>query len=851
MNNKTNKMVGIVATAALATSMVAGAGSASAQTPDTLKASEPAKAKAAVQNAPTAYNVPITFAKKEYTMKKGQSNVVNNLVDLLGMSAKVQTPDGLRSLEYFVKYNVDAVDINKVGDYTVNFTLNHVDDDERYTFKGQGSAIVHVVESGKPTISFKNGKNITARVGDTFEPYKYVTAMDAEDGNITSNVKAFDTKAGKMLTVLNTEGTINVQFTVKDSDGNLTTETATLTVLPAKEVEDAAPVLNVPSNTTITEGDNFDVMSGVSATDKEDGNITSKVTYEGSVNTNKAGTYTIKYTVKDSAGHTVTKTRTVTVNAKPVEDAEPVLSVPAETTITEGDNFDPMAKVKALDKEDGDITSKVVVNGSVNTNKEGTYKIHYTVKDSAGHTVTKIQTVIVKAKPVVDEAPVLKVPAETTITEGDTFDPMTGVKATDKEDGDITSNVVVEGKVDADKAGTYTIKYTVKDSAGHVVTSEQKVTVKAKPVIEDEKPVLKVPTETTITVGDKFDPMTGVKATDKEDGDITSKVVVEGKVDAYKEGTYTIKYTVKDSKGHEVTATQKIVVKAKEEVKDEAPVLKVPSETTITVGDKFDPFAGVSATDKEDGDLTDRVDFEGEVNTEKAGTYTLEYSVRDSKGNRVTAKRTVIVKAKEEVKDEKPVLKVPGETTITVGDKFDPMTGVTATDKEDGDLAAKVKVDGNVDTSKEGTYELTYTVKDSKGQEVTATQKVTVKAKEEVKNEKPVLTVPETVELTVGDVYNPMTGVKAVDKEDGDLTDKVMHFGEVDTNKEGTYEVKFLVRDAGGNEVLATQKVIVKAKEDNGNNGGNEGNNGGNEGNNGGNEGNNGGNEGNNGGNEG
>ncbi|MFV1457614.1 immunoglobulin-like domain-containing protein, partial [Bacillus mycoides] len=453
---------------------------------------------------------------------------------------------------------------------------------------------------------------------------------------------------------------------------------------------------------------------GVSATDKEDGNITSKVTHEGSVNTNKAGTYTIKYTVKDSAGHVVTKTRTVTVNAKPVEDVAPVLNVPTETTITEGDSFDPMAKVKATDKEDGDITSKVTYEGSVNTNREGTYKIRYTVKDSAGHIVTAIQTVTVKAKPVVeDEKPVLNVPAETTITEGDKFDPMTGVKATDKEDGNITSKVVVENGVDASKAGTYTVKYKVTDSKGNVVTATQKVTVKAKEEVKDEKPELKVPSETTITEGDKFNPMTGVKATDKEDGDITSKVTVEGKVDSDKAGTYTIKYTVKDSKGHEVTATQKVIVKAKEEVKDEAPVLKVPTETTITVGDKFDPFAGVSATDKEDGDLTKRVDFEGEVNTEKAGTYTLEYSVSDSKGHRVTAKRTVIVKAKEEVKNEKPELKVPAETTITVGDTFDPMTGVTATDKEDGDLAAKVKVDGKVDTSKEGTYELTYTVKDS------------------------------------------------------------------------------------------------------------------------------------------
>ncbi|OFD52920.1 hypothetical protein BWGOE7_57980 [Bacillus mycoides] len=97
------------------------------------------------------------------------------------------------------------------------------------------------------------------------------------------------------------------------------------------------------------------------------------------------------------------------------------------------------------------------------------------------------------------------------------------------------------------------------------------------------------------------------------------------------------------------------------------------------------------------------------------------------------------------------------------------------------------------------------------------------------KDEVPVLTVPTEVTIHVGDKYNPLSGVKAIDKEDGDITDKVIHMGEVDTSKAGNFEVKFLVRDASGNEVTATQKVIVKDKEtengsDNSNNNTNSGN---------------------------
>ena len=46
-----------------------------------------------------------------------------------------------------------------------------------------------------------------------------------------------------------------------------------------------------------------------------------------------------------------------------------------------------------------------------------------------------------------------------------------------------------------------------------------------------------------------------------------------------------------------------------------------------------------------------------------------------------------------------------------------------------------------------------------------------------------------------------MRNVKAVDKEDGDLTNKVKHKGDINTLKPGTYIVEYLVVDskAGAN----------------------------------------------------
>ncbi|WFP16738.1 LamG-like jellyroll fold domain-containing protein [Citricoccus muralis] len=73
-----------------------------------------------------------------------------------------------------------------------------------------------------------------------------------------------------------------------------------------------------------------------------------------------------------------------------------------------------------------------------------------------------------------------------------------------------------------------------------------------------------------------------------------------------------------------------------------------------------------------------------------------------------------------------PELTVPEGSEISVGESFDPMAGVSATDDTDGDLTAEVEVIGAVDASKPGSYALTYTVQDANGNQAIASTVVTV-----------------------------------------------------------------------------------------------------------------------------
>jgi len=75
------------------------------------------------------------------------------------------------------------------------------------------------------------------------------------------------------------------------------------------------------------------------------------------------------------------------------------------------------------------------------------------------------------------------------------------------------------------------------------------------------------------------------------------------------------------------------------------PVIDAPAKITIKVGDSFDAKTdiGYTSIDKEDGDITSGVTNSGDVNTSKAGNYTVTLSSTDSDGNTTTKDVIVVV----------------------------------------------------------------------------------------------------------------------------------------------------------------------------------------------------------------
>ncbi|TSD02569.1 MAG: hypothetical protein Athens071416_626 [Parcubacteria group bacterium Athens0714_16] len=149
-------------------------------------------------------------------------------------------------------------------------------------------------------------------------------------------------------------------------------------------------------------GDTY-VEPGFTATDNEDGDITSSVVVSGSVNTSVAGVYTLTYNVIDSGSlSAIEQTRIITVNSVLVPNSRPVIVLEgnASITITRGDSYTDLGAT-ASDLEDGNITANIIKTGAVDTSTVGTYTLRYNVNDSAGLSAIEVTRIVIVQNPIV------------------------------------------------------------------------------------------------------------------------------------------------------------------------------------------------------------------------------------------------------------------------------------------------------------------------------------------------------------------------------------------------------------------------------------------------------------------
>lgn len=77
----------------------------------------------------------------------------------------------------------------------------------------------------------------------------------------------------------------------------------------------------------------------------------------------------------------------------------PIITGVGPVSVPQGGPFDPMAGVRASDLEDGDLTNRIQVSGTVDVNTPGSYMLVYSVTDSGGLTTEASRMVTVTPAP--------------------------------------------------------------------------------------------------------------------------------------------------------------------------------------------------------------------------------------------------------------------------------------------------------------------------------------------------------------------------------------------------------------------------------------------------------------------
>ena len=509
-------------------------------------------------------------------------------------------------------------------------------------------------------------------------------------------------------------------------------------------------------DSTIYVGDEWHAEDNfVSATDKHGNALTfSEITVNGEVDTTNVGTYEVKY-----INGSVSQTATITVVANQETVAAKDSTLYVGDAWTAADNF-----LSATDKDGNAVTiAEVTINGEVDTDTPGEYQVIYrNGKAEATATITVLaDQTSVKAK-------------DSTLYVGDDWQAADNfVSATDKTGANVPfSNVTVSGTVNTSKEGQYPVVYQ---------NGNQKATATITVVANQETVVAK---DSTLYVGDAWELADNfVSATDKKGQPLSlAELTTSGDVDTKVPGEYQVIY-----RNGKAEAKATITVLA-----DQTSV--TAKDSTLYVGDDWQAIDNfVSATDKSGANVPfSNVTVSGTVDTSKEGQYPVVYQNGNQK-----ATATITVVANQETVAAK-------DSTLYVGDSWEAADNfLSATDKDGKALPlTEVTVDGTVDTSKAGRYEVVYRngKAEAKATITVLADQTSVKAKDST--------------LYIGDDWEAADNfVSATDKTGANLPfSGVTVSGSVDTSKEGKYPVVYLngkVKATATITVVANQETVV------------------------------------------
>lgn len=257
-------------------------------------------------------------------------------------------------------------------------------------------------DTEKPIITIIGESEITINQGSEYKD-SGAKANDNIDGDLTSKIKTTSTvdvknsgtyvvtytvsdKAGnkaeaKRKVIVVATPTTTVRTTTKSSSNVKTTTRPKVTVTTTQRVT-TPPTITLRGSTVveINAGTQY-TDPGYSATDAKGTDITARVTVSGNINTNVAGTYTLRYSVTDSYGNSASKTRTIRVKSTYVA-LQGITLTPNTVSLSVGQSktlsiyFNPTnATNKSVTWSSSNPSVATISNGTITAKSKGTATI--------------------------------------------------------------------------------------------------------------------------------------------------------------------------------------------------------------------------------------------------------------------------------------------------------------------------------------------------------------------------------------------------------------------------------------------------------------------------------------------
>lgn len=198
--------------------------------------------------------------------------------------------------------------------------------------------------------------------------------------------------------------------------------------------------------------------------------------------------------------------------------------------------------------------------------------------------------------------------------------------------------------------------------------------------------------------------LAGLTAHDATDGDLTDQIMVASATHFIQPGTVKVKYVVFDRHNNSATLTRKVHY-----TDYESPRFSLTKAPIYLRGDNLDLLNHISVKDDLDGDISSKVKIiSSAVSNYSAGSYPVVLEVANSYGDTAQVELRVIYLEKH---TSQVTIRLRDYITyVEAGSHFDPYSHILSVSDSNGAPLSKapVIVDGNVNTTQPGCYQLTY-----------------------------------------------------------------------------------------------------------------------------------------------